>query len=82
MLKYVYSIYDSKARTYSNPFITVHPDVAVRDFTRAVNDPQLDLFKFSGDFTLVQLGTFDDEIAVINTHENPLIIGIGATYKE
>lgn len=82
MLKFLYSVYDNKAKAYSNPFTSVNQSTAIRDFTQAARDPNSQLSKFSEDFTLVELAEFDDETAVFNTHPNPIVLGLASNFKE
>lgn len=82
MIKFVFSVYDSKARAYGNPFVSARQELAVRDFTTAVRDPDTQLHKYPEDFTLVEIGEFDDEICVFNLHKNPVPLGVAAQFKE
>lgn len=82
MIKFLYSVYDSKARAYGNPFVSVRQEMAVRDFTAAVRDPSTQLNKFPEDFTLVEIGEFDDETCVFSLHQNPIPLGLAAQFKE
>ncbi|AXH78155.1 MAG: nonstructural protein [Microviridae sp.] len=56
----VFSIMDVKAQVYSNPFFMPHTGMATRAFADLVNDGQSNVSKHPGDFTLYQIGTFDD----------------------
>jgi len=82
MIKLVFSVFDSKARVYSSPFMSARSEIAVRDFTRAVNDPALDICKFPNDFSLVELGTFDDETGIIRPYDVPTSYGSASLFKE
>ncbi|AXH73795.1 MAG: nonstructural protein [Microviridae sp.] len=82
MVKVLCSVYDSKARVFSAPFCSPHIDVAIRDFTRAVNDPATDLYKFPADYTLVHIGQFDDLTASVEINHPIVTIGLGSNYKE
>lgn len=57
----VFCVYDSKAKTYSQPFHAHNEAVAVRIFTEAVNDPATQLNRHSEDFVLFKTARFDDE---------------------
>lgn len=71
MIKFVFCVFDSKARVYAAPFLAPRREVAVRDFTRAARDPQLDIYRFPEDYSLYELGTFDDETAALSLHLQP-----------
>lgn len=57
----IYSVYDSKAMTYGQPFHAINDGVAIRMFGGAANDPETTLNKFPEDFVLYHLGRFDDQ---------------------
>lgn len=82
MIKYIHTVYDNKARIYSTPFFAARPEVALRDFKRAVNDPTSDIFSSAGDFDLLALGTYDDETAIITLHPAPEFIQNAAFLKQ
>lgn len=67
MIKNLYAVYDSKAVVFSQPFQAPNEHVAARDFARAVNDPQSDLFHSPADFSLVAVGTFNDDTGVLES---------------
>lgn len=69
----VFSIYDSKAEAYLPPFITPNIAVAVRMFSSAACDPTHNFAKFAGDYTLFEIGKFDDskgEFISVRAHVN------------
>jgi hypothetical protein len=82
MNKFLFSVYDSKARAYGNPFVAPRQEMAVRDFTQAVRDPSTQLNKFPEDFTLVEIGQFDDENCCFELHKNPIPLGLASLFKE
>ncbi|AXH76264.1 MAG: nonstructural protein [Microviridae sp.] len=82
MIKFMFSVYDSKARAYGNPFTSPRQEMAVRDFTAAVRDTSTQLNKFPEDFTLVEIGEFDDETCSFMLHKNPIPLGLAAQFKE
>lgn len=82
MIKFLYSVYDSKARAYGNPFVSVRQELAVRDFTTAVRDKDTNLSKYPEDFTLVEIGEFDDETCVFTLYQNPIPLGLASQFKE
>lgn len=62
MIKYVYSLLDTKAKLWSNPFYQLSDVLAMRDLSRAVNHSESELFHNPEDFLLYCLGQFDDEM--------------------
>ena len=75
MITKVYSVYDSKAEAYLPPMFFPSKGVAIRAFTVAVTDASHDFHKFSEDYTLFELGSFDDSNAVFACHMTPIPIG-------
>lgn len=55
-----FSIYDRKPKRYSLPFFQVTIEAASREFKNLVNDPQSSLNKNPEDYTLFQIGEFDE----------------------
>lgn len=59
-MKKVYSVYDSKAEAFKPPFVAVSRGVAVRMIRAAAMDEATELHKFGADFTLFEIGEFDE----------------------
>lgn len=59
MIQKVYTVYDSKAEAYLNPFHMNTNGEALRAWKAAVKDPQTNFNKFPSDFTLFEIGTYD-----------------------
>lgn len=66
MKKNMYSIFDTKAKVYSDPFYTLNDSIARRMFENLVNDPQTDVFKHPNDFQLFLVGEYDDQTGKID----------------
>lgn len=64
MISRVFSVYDSAARSYSQPFYAAGRSVAFRMFEKLVNDGQSTVSQWPKDFSLFELGSFNDETAV------------------
>jgi len=70
MIKNVYSVFDSKAATYGNPWFDLSNEVAMRNFSDSVNDRNIQgnqWNKHPEDFTLFHIGTFNDQTGMIVT---------------
>jgi len=63
MLQKLFSIYDSKAESFSNPVYLNSTGLAVRTFSDSVQDPESQFAKHPADYTLFELGTYDDNTA-------------------
>lgn len=62
----VFSVYDSKALTFSHPHVQPNSDVAVRAFAQAANSPGNAISDHPDDYSLFQVGIFDDETGIIS----------------
>lgn len=74
MQKMVYSVFDKVALVYGNPFISVSKGVAVRDFASACKDPNSAINRNPLDYSLMELGTFDDSTGLIDPNLQPSVI--------
>lgn len=68
----MFSVYDSKTEAYAAPFFFNSRGQAIRQFGDLANDPNSSLCKHAEDFTLFELGSFDDSNAMVlvTTHVN------------
>ena len=60
MIYTVCTIYDMKAGANLQPFFTPNLEVAKRDFGSLVNDSQTKFYHYPSDYTLFEIGEFDD----------------------
>lgn len=77
----IFSVYDNKAKAYLPPFIMPEQGQAVRVFADCVNSKDHQFNKHPSDYTLFELGMFDDNKGKIAATA-PLAIGNGVEYKE
>lgn len=71
----IFTVYDSKAAAYLNPFYCPTTAVAQRSFTQAALDEQHDFNRFSKDYTLWELGYWNPEGGTISLLENKINLG-------
>lgn len=64
----IYSIYDSKAGAYLQPFFSINHDTAKRDFSAGCNDPDHAFCRYAQDFTLFHVGNWDQTDGVLEGH--------------
>lgn len=71
MITKLFTIYDSKAQTYNRPFHQLNDEVAKRTASdlRTTND---DIASNPEDYSLFELGTYDDSTANMDLHDSPL----------
>jgi len=78
----MYTCYDAAAQAYLPPFVTPSERDALASFTEAANDPQSNICKYPKDFTLLQIGEFDERTGVLVKLETPKILKTGAQAKK
>lgn len=76
------AVYDSKAKVYCAPFTVAALGIALRAFHGEANNPQSQLGRYPADFTLFELGVFNDESGTFRIYEQQLNHGLAASFKE
>jgi hypothetical protein len=71
----VFSIYDSKTETYSKPFYMKTIGEATRAFGDLANNKDTDVGRHPEDYTLFNLGVFEDTTAVYTPLEAKTPLG-------
>lgn len=79
----IFAVLDAAAGCYSKPFFMPNVAVAVRTFSDEVNrsDPQNNLFVHPGDFSLCELGEFDDVNGSFELLERPQTVAQAKSLK-
>lgn len=72
-----FSVYDDKAKAYLPPFFLSEQGQAIRHFYDALVTPDHAFYLHPGDYTLVQIGGFDDSSGVLSGQEIPENLGNG-----
>lgn len=78
---YLFSIHDQKAEIFMTPFVAPNAATAKRSFAHAANDPNSDICRFPGDFTLFELGSFNGDTAELTPLKTPKNLGLASTFK-
>ncbi len=76
----VFSIFDSKAEAFIQPFYSQTTGTAIRSFEAAVNQPEHEFHKYAGDYTLFELGEFDQNTGITTSLETQLNLGLALTF--
>lgn len=76
----VFSIYDSKAKAWLQPFFATNAAVAVRMFERAVNDTSSDFNRFAGDYTLFEVGSWSEDDGVLLETSPKVSLGVAVEF--
>lgn len=79
MLKKIFTVYDSKSQVFGNLIIEITTASGQRVFTDAVNQEESAFARHAGDYTLFEIGTWNDTTGEIipTTHNN---LGTALTY--
>lgn len=80
MLLKMFSVYDSKAEAYLQPFYANTTALAVRMFTSACNNPEQDFNKYAADYTLFEIGTFETDTGIAMAYTSFNNLGTALTY--
>lgn len=80
MLQRVCALYDSAVGAYLQPFFVPSRGAAERGMMDLVANPESNVSKHPGDFTLFELGTWDEHTGVIAIHEAKISYGSALDY--
>jgi len=78
MIYRVFSIHDAGVGAYAIPFHVNHVAYALRYFETLARDPKSDVSKFPSQFTLFEIGEFDDSNGVMTAHANHINHGLAS----
>lgn len=70
-----FAVYDSKVKNYTKPLYHRNAAEAIRGFEQECNNPESQLNKFASDFTLFEIGEYDDETSILTPLPSPLSLG-------
>lgn len=79
MITGAYSLYDTKAGIFNTPWFCISRGVAIRMVMDLVSDPQTTINRHPDDYTLFEIGTFDDSNGVL-TSSAPVNLGVAASF--
>ncbi len=80
MILKVFSVYDSKVESFFKPFYSQTKGEAIRSFTEISNDKQSQIGKYPEDFTLFELGDYDDSNASFKLLDTPKSVGLAIEF--
>lgn len=76
----IFSVYDSKAAAYLPPFFLPRTEQAERAFQQCAGDKKHQFGSFPEDYTLYEIGTFDDENAILS-QSPPVCLGTALKHR-
>lgn len=77
----MYSVYDSKAAAYNQPFYAPAHGAAIRNITTLANDGKSLISTYPGDYTLFAIGEFDELTGKLESYATPQSLGTGLEMK-
>lgn len=80
MIQKLFAVYDSKALCFTAPYTAVNREVGLRVFYAAVNHQGSQMFAHPEDFTLFEVGEWDDETGVL-TPKQHASLGLASSFK-
>lgn len=69
-----FAIKDLKADVFMSPFFCGNARDAIRNATVEAQNPESLLCKFSGDFALFHIGTFDANVGMLQPVQHPVLV--------
>lgn len=82
MREEVFTVYDSAARRYLQPFFAETVETAIRAMRELVNRQGHQFNKFPEDYVLFHLGQFDGETGMMQPLAAPHAIGVAVTFLD
>lgn len=77
----IFSVFDSAAQGFLQPFFFSMPGQAIRAFSDAINNPTHEFAKHPQDYTLFQIGSYDSLTAEL-TPSVPVSLGNALQFKD
>jgi len=76
----VFSIFDSKAAAFLQPFFSPTAATAVRSFERSAQDEASDFNRYAGDYTLFEIGEWDQSQGTWVAHDAKINLGLASQF--
>ncbi|WNK13591.1 MAG: nonstructural protein [Microvirus sp.] len=76
----IFSVYDSKAETFLQPFFAQRTEVAIRNFAYAASNTETDIGRFPTDYTLFEIASWNPDNGTIESLPTAVNHGIAASY--
>ncbi len=76
----IYTVYDSKAEAYLQPFYSRTAGEAIRNFETACNKSEHEFHIHAADYTLFEIGEFNETTGFIQRRQSHLNLGNALQY--
>lgn len=80
-MKRIFTVYDSKAEAFLEPFFAETAGLAIRSFETAANTSGHAFSKYAADFTLFEIGAFDQQICEFDIYPAQINLGTALTFQ-
>ena len=77
----IYTVFDSQVKAYILPQYYRNAGEATRAFTEAANDLKSNIGKYPAQYTMFEIGEFDDETGQTNIYESKISLGLAQQYQ-
>lgn len=77
----IFAVYDSAVGCYMQPFFMQSKGQAIRAWMDTVNDPKTQFHAHPADFTLFELGDYDEETGILTNLPAKLSLGTALEHK-
>lgn len=81
MEKHIFTVWDSAAGAFLDPFVAPSIEFAIRSFRQAVNTPEHQFNVFPDDYTLFYVGVFDATSGALEG-QSPQSLGVAVTFVD
>lgn len=71
----IFAVYDTKAEAYARPFFDQSRGSALRSFADIANDSTHPIGKHPGDYTLFEIGEYNDQNGEIKNNDANVALG-------
>lgn len=78
----VYTVYDSAVQAYDKPFVLRNKGEALRSWQEVANNKETMICKRPSEFTLFEIGEWDDLTGVISLYETKMSLGLAADFQK
>lgn len=81
MIQQVFTVFDSAAGLFLEPFFCRTVEEALRKFRATVNHPDAgNISKFPEDYTLFHIGQYEQETGLLDPFPTPHSLGVAVTF--
>ncbi len=80
MILKIFTVYDSKSEAYLPPFYNSSRGAALRAYSDTVNDRSTPIGAHPADYTLFEMGEFQDETGFIELYSTMINLGVAIEF--